>query len=114
MERRHDEFAELVNKATELLLDEIPPVEMPNAMFELLISIQPAFGNWQSWVLFVTEQRDDFIIRHTVWDHLFDRRRFFDPLEGLKFGWHTVPSITKQTKHLPATQLHDLLASGRM
>ncbi len=113
MEKRHHEFAELVRRTTESLMDETPPISLPNAVCELVVSVQPTFANRSSWAVFASGGDADFVVRMTTWDKTFDQRRFFDPLEGLKFGWHTAPTITTQIASLIQTELSELFERGR-
>src|SRR5579859_7011443 len=113
MEKRHAEFALLTPKATESLLDGTPPHNLLNAFCELLVSIQPTFANWTSWVLFSVGQNDHFHVRRTIWDKMFDQRRFFDPLQGLKFGWDITPTITVQVAKVAQAEVAELWSLGR-
>lgn len=113
MEQRQAEFAELRDKAERLLLDELPPATNPGSMCKLLLSVQPTFHNDISWTVFETEKDDDLVIRYTIWDKVFDGRRFRDPMEGLKYGWHTTPTIKVQTRKVSQPELRRLIESGR-
>ena len=57
----------------------------------------PAFGDYQSWTAMVSpgRPRDDArpMVRQITWRRIDDRRRFIDPLEGLKRGFYTRPSL---------------------
>lgn len=112
MEKRHTEFAELEHNAQSLLMDERPPVEMPSAECILLLSVQPTFDNCVSWAVFMDAGVSKFIARHTIWDKLFDQQRFFDPLKGLKHGWHTKPTTTICIGNVAGDELGELLRSA--
>lgn len=112
MEKRHSEFVELERKAQLLLMDEVPPVEKPSAKCVLLLSVQPTFDNYVSWAVFTDMGVSKFIARHMIWDKLFDQQRFFDPLQGLKHGWHTKPTTTIRIGRVAGDDLGELLKSA--
>jgi hypothetical protein len=113
VERRREGYVELENKARQLLLDEKPPKDMPDAVCDLLLSVQPTFENYVSWAVFANLKNDDLLVRYTIWDRLFDYRRFTNPMDGLKYGWHTIPTMTIRIVGTLPPDLRTLLEVSR-
>jgi hypothetical protein len=54
----------------------------------------PAFFAHTSWTVFdPPDQADMRLVRQVQWDRPHDLRRFADPLEGVKQGFHAPPSV---------------------
>jgi hypothetical protein len=112
LEKRGGEFAELKQKAYEFLADKsLPPATNSlELVFQLLL--EPTFHNHVSWTIFSEKSGSTRLARQVTWDRAFDGRRFFNPLEGLKHGWHTWPTINTQLASLDPLLLDVLLEEG--
>ncbi|MEO8611504.1 MAG: hypothetical protein ABI690_26635 [Chloroflexota bacterium] len=112
MEMRQDKFEELRQKANKFLADRaLPPSENTlELIFQMLV--QPAFHNHISWTIFAEKSGSTRLARQVIWDKAFDGQRFYNPLEGLKHGWHTWPTTITQIAALDPTSF-DLLLQRR-
>lgn len=99
MENRHNEYGLLWKKADQIL--------MAGLKHDFFLSVQPSFGNHISWSV----SQDD-VIHEVIWDKSFDSNRFFNPLAGLKHGWHTEPTIITRTIPIDL-QFNLLMEKGR-
>ncbi len=89
IEARQAEFALLQQQAYAALKDIIPSSEASH--FLMRLSIYPAFFKYVSWVIF---ESHNLFVRQVIWDRPGDFHRFFDPMEGLRKGWHTTPTLS--------------------
>lgn len=89
IEARQAEFAILQQQAYAALEDIIPSSETSH--FLMRLSIYPAFFKYVSWVIF---EGHSLFVRQVIWDRPGDFHRFFDPMEGLRKGWHTTPTLS--------------------
>lgn len=112
MEKRYHEFAVVEQKANATLSDTTPPCENHPRLL-IHISMSPAFGEFVSWLVFSDQNESAFVLRKIVWDQLFDRARFANPMEGLKHGWHQTPTISTAMMDLKSTLVHELLSDAR-
>lgn len=100
IENRQEEFQVLESKAMRLL--ENPDLLPKDALLKfykpiLRLWIYPSFSPYKVWIFcepdFRTIKPDNLIIREIIWDRNEDSRRFTNPLEGLKKGFHTEPEL---------------------
>ena len=99
-ERRQDEFRELERKAKSFLED---PDRLPEQRLLKRYSLRfriwhyPSFDRQTSLNIYTprSEQEADApcIVRKVLWDSPFDSRRLGLPMEGLKYGFSTKPTI---------------------
>jgi hypothetical protein len=70
---------------------------------EAVHTLQPLLRLWHypacfahtSWTIFgPLDSADTQLVRQVQWDRPHDMRRFSDPLEGVKQGFHTPPSVS--------------------
>jgi hypothetical protein len=113
LEKRHSEFAELRRNAHEILSGK--PVTPITQGLELMLRviIEPAFQNDVSLMIWHDPIETEYMAQKIIWDKSFDSNRFFNPLDGLKHGWHIVPTIRSQTALLDATAVELLIHEGR-
>lgn len=113
VEMRQAEYAALVQKAHDILMDRALPVDSPKSL-ELVVQllVEPAFRNHTSWTIFAEKGRSMRLVRQVSWDKVFDSGRFHDPLKGLQHGWHTNPTVITKIATLDAVWLDSLLEEG--
>jgi hypothetical protein len=89
LENRQDEFAHVEKEANSLLRGEniLTPLA---CQYRINIIHMPSFEDWQSWVIF--QEETQVTVWHIHWRRLFDLERFFQPMSGLKYGWHQTPT----------------------
>src|SRR4051812_47624371 len=92
MERRQDDYAILEKQALGILASEASPDNTFDALV-IYVSIMPSFENFRAWTLFSDKTGSEYLVRRTLWDRIFDTRRFLDPMAGLRYGWNTTPTI---------------------
>jgi len=101
-EARQSEFSVLQERAYEALENVAPP--KPSAILLLKLAVYPAFFNFASWAVFShANNSTSLLVRQTIWDRLSDSHRFFDPMEGLRKGWHTSPNLSVVEKDIDKT-----------
>ena len=93
IEQRHSEFKLVEEKATGILENQEEPPLVETGMFIIALMNCPSFENWNSWYIWSNQTSSLLAIRHILWNRVFDQQRFFNPLDGLRYGWSTEPSI---------------------
>ncbi|HEV7891947.1 MAG TPA: hypothetical protein VGP08_14985 [Pyrinomonadaceae bacterium] len=113
VEHREREFGELSARAEELL--ERPDVRLPHHRPLLRLWHYPSFSHFSSWLVCLPHARRDErpVVVESVWDRQFDTKRLLEPLEGLKHGFSTEPTISNRRGELPAEELRARVASLR-
>ncbi len=89
VEARQAEFAILQQQAY-VALEDIP-LSSERSHFLMRLSIYPAFFKYVSWMIW---EGADLFVHQVIWDRPSDFHRFFDPMEGLRKGWHTAPTLS--------------------
>ena len=104
-EQRQREFAELSAKAEELL--ERPNVRLPHHRPLIRLWRYPSFSRHVSWHIYLphTGRAEAPVVVESAWDRQFDAARLFEPLEGLRHGFSTEPTIAVRRGELPAEEL---------
>ncbi|MBZ0316043.1 MAG: hypothetical protein K8L91_06470 [Anaerolineae bacterium] len=103
IEARQAEFALLQQKAYAALEDIIPSSKTSH--FLMRLSIYPAFFKYVSWVIF---ESHNLFVRQVIWNRPGDFYRFFDPMEGLRKGWHTTPTLSVAEKKIDESVFYPL------
>jgi hypothetical protein len=113
VEHREREFGELSARAEELL--ERPDVRLPHHRQLLRLWHYPSFSRHASWLVYLPHARRDEtpVVVESVWDRQFDTKRLLEPLEGLKHGFSTEPTISSRRGELPAEELRARVSSLR-
>jgi hypothetical protein len=111
MEMRQKELAELQDKALYALEHVNSPGWRMWMRFQLWT--YPSFGNYKSWSVFTDSQNANTAVREVTWDNTSDGFRFTNPLEGLKKGWHTAPTILIKDAPLNKEELDSRLQFAR-
>jgi len=75
----------------------------------------PSFSRSSSWLVFLPHARRDEtpVVVESVWNRQFDTERLLIPLEGLKHGFSTEPTISIRRGELDAGELSARVASLR-
>jgi hypothetical protein len=100
-ENRPEEIAALHEHALRLLvhMQDVPPTE-PIDGFRPILRLwhYPAFDAYRAWMLFQAtggcERNPHWHVREVVWDGPHDMSRFAVPLEGVRQGFRSPPTIT--------------------
>ncbi|MCQ3932365.1 MAG: hypothetical protein DPW16_18095 [Chloroflexi bacterium] len=103
IEARQAEFALLQQQAYAALEDIIPSSGASH--FLMRLSIYPAFFKYVSWVIF---EGHNLFARQVIWDRPGDCHRFFDPMEGLRKGWHISPTLSVVEKIIDESVFYSL------
>jgi hypothetical protein len=112
-EHREREFAELSARAEELL--ERPDVRLPHHRQLLRLWHYPSFSRFSSWLVYLPHARRDEtpVVLESVWNRQFDAERLLTPMEGLRHGFSTEPTISNRRAELPAEELSARVESLR-
>ncbi|HEY7182082.1 MAG TPA: hypothetical protein VIC84_11715, partial [Blastocatellia bacterium] len=119
MESRQSEFNELRRRAIILLecADRIEPRRpIRNLLAEFRLWHYPSFSAYRSWTAFTPmprSQNSQCMAREVTWDFPADDARLADPLEGLKQGFHTDPTVVVRDGELPDHEFSVLIEQGR-
>jgi hypothetical protein len=118
-EQREAEWAELEARALRLLehAKEVEPREVIRRYGSVLrLWHYPAFGPQTTWTILTPGrkvQRDAGpVVREVTWDRAADHERLFNPLEGLRKGFHGHPTLGLREALLPAVELGSLLEAA--
>lgn len=113
VEHRELEYAELSARAEELL--ERPDVRLPHHRLLLRLWHYTAFSRHYSWHVHLPHAgRDETpVVIESVWDRESDAGRLLTPLEGLRHGFSTEPTILIRRAELPAEELGARIAGLR-
>src|SRR5215212_5891152 len=105
VERREREYAELSARAEELL--ERPDVRLPHHMPLMRLWRYPSFSRFASWHIYLphTGRAEAPVVVESAWDRQFDGARLLEPMQGLKHGFSTEPTILTRRGELPAAEL---------
>lgn len=105
VEHRQRELAELSARAEELL--ERPGVRLPHHTPLVRLWHYPSFARFSSWLVCLPHARRDEkpVVVESVWDRPLDTKRLLEPLEGLRHGFSTEPTIAVRRGELPAEEL---------
>jgi hypothetical protein len=118
-ERREEERAALEAQAFRLLeqAEELEP-RMARQSRTLMLRLwhYPSFDAHRSWTV-VTSHRTGapppyLLVREVTWDRLGDSRRLTDPLEGLKHGFHSRPSLAVRDAEIAPASLDSFLRTA--
>jgi hypothetical protein len=118
VEHRESEWAELETRAMRLL--EEPALAHPSlkGLTLLRIWLYPSFAPCQSWV--VIDEKSGWlpdiepVVRELTWDRPADRNRLLvNPLEGLKSGFSTSPTIKVRDVAVSRSKLISLIEKGK-
>lgn len=112
MERRQADYNILERQALVLLAAETA-IDPQHEKLIVHISAKPAFDNYIFWLVCADNEQTEFTAKRLLWDRQFDKRRFFDPMAGLKYGWSIAPTIIEKIATLPAADVRNLLAEAR-
>jgi hypothetical protein len=112
LEKRDAEFAELVRKATLALAEDIE-IEQAYEANSASVDFRDSFGDQIVWGLFSDAEESAFIVRRIHWHKAFDIQRFRDPMMGIKYGFHTDPTLTIQMASLDVDEISALLKEAR-
>ncbi len=99
-ENRPEAQAELERRA-QYALEHPEALEPVDALDHMLVTLRlwhyPAFFNHVSWSIFepLRDEHDKRqpLVREVVWDRAHDLVRFSDPLEGVRQGFHSPPTL---------------------
>src|SRR5688572_11849244 len=108
VEQRFDEWRELKQKVDSAFAS--PNFEAgTDHRLVLRLLRQCHFTPWNKWFLW---QQDTslYTLEHIYWDKLFDNQRFTDPFAGLKYGWHTTPTMERKIFTSDSSELTEHLA----
>ena len=101
MEARHLEWSELEARAAFLLEH---PAELPGqeelgrCRCELRLWHHPSFDPYTVWSIYQSRKDEQHsLLNQVVWDRPNDVEQMFNPMEGLKQGFHTTPTLRAQT-----------------
>lgn len=115
MEKREQEFTKLRERAAEGL--ERPAVHLPHHELVVRLWHYPSFDRYTSWLVYspLPQKDANAIGVRAVWEQAFDAHRFIDPLDGLKHGFSSEPSMSLQQVDLSREELEPRLnALGRI
>ncbi len=114
VEHRHEEFAELERKALRAL-EEVgtPPTFSRPPQMVIQLWMYPAFADYVSWTLFTDKDGLNPVVRQVTWNRHYDVRRFTDPLDGLREGWHTEPTMVTEDAPLAIDEFLERMEAGR-
>jgi hypothetical protein len=120
MEKRHQELYELRDRARWALehAEHQEPCEAVQRLHVLLrLWHYPAFDLHTSWTVFQTQgssrETAQLSIRQVVWDNIRDSQRLTDPMEGLRRGFHTHPTLRICDAAVGFDEYNDIVATGR-
>lgn len=120
MERRDEELAELGSRARQALerAEELEPLEsIRGCRPEIRLWCYPSFFEYRSWTVFSGRSPRDgearLLVRRVTWNSPSDRLRLRDPMEGLRQGFHTVPSLSVADTPIPEAEYRAVLNAGR-
>jgi hypothetical protein len=119
VEKRSEERAEVQKRALWALghAQELEPVgPVRRLQPELRVWHYPAFHPWVSWTVLREGRSSGGVarlwVREVSWDMPADMRRLSDPMEGLRCGFHTRPTLGVRDAELPAEQYQSLASAG--
>lgn len=114
-EQRQKEFSQLETRAYDILEKNDPnPAPFRNANIAIQLWRYPAFANHVSWRVFINhDDKQQVIARQITWLRGEDGRRFADPMEGLKKGWHTYPALLTDDQKLDSQDFTSRMDAGR-
>jgi hypothetical protein len=110
VERREAAWAELEANAVNLLENGALAIQPLNAVPLLRLWEYKCLGQYRSWIVFNSRHSGPSILapfaREVIWDRPADSRRLrVDPLEGLRKGFHSTPSIEVRDQILSESEL---------
>ena len=115
-EQREAEWAELEARALRLLehAKEVEPRQVIRRYGSVLrLWHYPAFGPQRTWTILKpgrkAQENAGPLVREATWDRAADHERLFNPLEGLRNGFDSQPTIGLREARLPAAELRSLL-----
>jgi hypothetical protein len=120
VENRQVEWRELMGSAEDLLNhpERIEPAPSGKLRPAIRLWRYPAFGSWNSWLLFTPLVKYDPkglpVLRTVEWAQDEDGSRLLSPMEGLRLGFHTRPSVTVKDCTLLPPLVDDLLEQLRI
>jgi len=119
MERRDEERADLTRRAMRCLehaADLEPQETVRRLRPEFRLWEFPSFQEWRSWTVFTSRPWDDATeaaaVREVTWDQPADYHRLGEPMAGLKYGFHTRPTISLRDASVPGADLAKHLAAA--
>lgn len=116
-ESRQEEWVELEAKALRML--ENPRLLSDDAATKhflpvLHLWVAPGFTPSIHWVIYNPRLQIDPqpkpLIKQIIWDRQADFKRLYDPMTGLKEGFHTEPTFVTQIAEIEKDQLNDISA----
>jgi len=115
-ENRPEEIAELHKRALQMLehCEESPPYE-PIQGFRPTLRIwhYPALSPYAVWMLFQPDpgsvRKQQWHVREVIWDRPHDMSRFAHPLEGVRQGFLSPPTINVRDAGAPNGLISDSL-----
>lgn len=115
-ENRPEARAELERRARQALEhpEAIEPVGVLDRMHVTLrLWRYPAFFNHVAWSVFEPHANEagkrQTLVREVVWDRAHDLARFSDPLEGVRQGFHSPPTLHLRDAAVSSRQYQRLL-----
>ena len=104
IERRQDQFGQVKHKAEMQMLNPYPNESYDDYDHLLSIIRQPSFSD-SIGIHLLQNNASDVVIYQTVWQTVFDKQRFFDPLLGLKWGWDIAPTMDYSITHVQYSEI---------
>lgn len=105
MEQRQKEWREHETQATYLLEHpHLLPEQKGLGKFQLALRLwhYPAFEPYTVWLVY---RGENCLLREVIWDRQTDANRILDPLEGLKYGFQTIPSFRIRSVELVGEEI---------
>ena len=82
-------------------------MHLPHHELVLRLWHYPSFDRYTSWLVYSPLAQEDAnaIVVRSIWEQAFDAHRFIDPLDGLKHGFSSEPSMSLQQVELSREKL---------